>query len=538
MFRPITRIDGKYRVLAQIGQGGTADVSLAVARGPSGFTKLVVLKSMKSSYAEQPELARMFLDEARLAARLNHPNIVQTHEVFEFEGLPVIVMEYLEGQPLSSVIRRSRSNGTFPLTMQLKVLSEALSGLYYSHELQDFDGNPLRLVHRDISPQNVFVTFDGQVKVLDFGIAKLGSSRNQTATGVIKGKLHYMPPEQIAGEALDCRADLYAIGVMLWEAVANRPMWRDEHDGTIMNRVINGELPKLRDFAPDLDADLERLVDKLLSTNPDDRHASAQELQNELDAVVAKLGPPIHMREVGKVVSGLFEDTQAQIKALIESELAKVPELSAEEYAKRTTVELFATYSGYVQGSIPDAEAQAPRRSRLRSALAIAGALAAVAVGAALFLPQRAATASAPGASASAALAPSQVSVRIVAFPANAKVFIDGALMPSNPYTADFRPDPERTYRIVAEADQHLPESRVVTFDRETDLVLVLQHEPIPEPAVSVSATAAPHHARKPGRTPERASAPPKPGPPAGCSPPYYFDADGTKKFKSQCLTK
>jgi serine/threonine-protein kinase len=139
----IHQIDGKYRLLAQLGQGGTADVSLAVARGPSGFNKLVVLKSMRSTMRSEPELARMFMNEARLAARLNHPNIVQTNEVFEFDGLPVIVMEYLEGQPLSSVLSRARSSSVFTTAMHLRVISEALSGLHYSHELKDFDGTAL-----------------------------------------------------------------------------------------------------------------------------------------------------------------------------------------------------------------------------------------------------------------------------------------------------------------------------------------------------------------------------------------------------------
>jgi len=147
-------------------------VYLAVARGPSGFNKLVVLKALKKNLANDPEFRNMFLNEARLAARLNHPNIVQTNEVAEDEGVPVIVMEYLEGQPLSNLLIRGR-NGPLSLAAHLRIITDSLAGLHYAHEVNDFDGTPLGVVHRDMTPHNVFVTFEGQVKVLDFGIAKL-----------------------------------------------------------------------------------------------------------------------------------------------------------------------------------------------------------------------------------------------------------------------------------------------------------------------------------------------------------------------------
>ncbi|HSC87419.1 MAG TPA: serine/threonine-protein kinase, partial [Polyangiaceae bacterium] len=255
------RFQGKYRVLAQLGQGGTANVMLAVARGPSGFNKLVVLKSMRGNAQAEPEIAKMFLSEARLAARLNHHNVVQTNEVFESPEGPVIVMEYLEGQALSQVAARARGKDVFPLRMHLRVICEALAGLHHAHELSDFDGRPLGVVHRDVSPHNVFITYDGQVKVLDFGIAKLSGAHADTATGVLKGKLRYMAPEQITGEAIDRRADIFAIGVMLWEAASGQRMWRDVSDVTIMNRILNAELPSLREAKPDAPDGLVTIID-------------------------------------------------------------------------------------------------------------------------------------------------------------------------------------------------------------------------------------------------------------------------------------
>src|SRR6266436_8834656 len=163
---------GKYRLLAELGKGGTANVCLAVARGPSGFNKLVVLKFLKPELAGESEFRLMFLNEARLAARLNHPNVVQTNEVFEENGRPIIVMEYLEGASLSRVVMRARELGQpMSIPMHLRIICEALGGLHYSHELRDYDGTPLGVVHRDMTPQNIFVSFSGKVSVLDFGIA-------------------------------------------------------------------------------------------------------------------------------------------------------------------------------------------------------------------------------------------------------------------------------------------------------------------------------------------------------------------------------
>src|SRR5262245_11824303 len=220
----------------------------------------------------------MFLNEVRLVARLNYPNIVQTNEVADDEGVPVIVMEYFEGQPLSNILVRGRG-GALSLAAHIRIITDSLAGLHYAHEVTDFDGTPLGVVHRDMTPHNVFVTFEGQVKVLDFGIAKLGTSMIETQAGVIKGKLRYMPPEQISGEAIDRRADVYAVGVMLWEAAAGERLWKGHSDATIMNRVLNGEIPSPREKRPDLSEELERIVMKSLSADRNDRYASASDLE-------------------------------------------------------------------------------------------------------------------------------------------------------------------------------------------------------------------------------------------------------------------
>src|SRR5215472_7080887 len=188
---------GRYELIAILGHGGMADVYLAVSRGPAGFNKLIVIKRLRPDLAADPSFRDMFLDEARLAARLNHPNVVSTFEVGEEGSSIYLAMEYLEGQPLNLVVREaSKKHVSLPEELYARILADALMGLHYAHKLADYDGSPLRVVHRDVSPHNIFVTYDGQVKMLDFGIAKAESKATQTEVGVLKGKVAYMAPEQ------------------------------------------------------------------------------------------------------------------------------------------------------------------------------------------------------------------------------------------------------------------------------------------------------------------------------------------------------
>ena len=214
------------RLLLELGRGGMGVVYLALAQGPGGFTKLKVIKRLRAEIAEEPRALQMFLDEAKLAARLLHPNIVQTNEV-GFDGKHYFLeMEYLEGQAYDALVRRVTAKGVrIPLHEALWILSQTLAGLHHAHELTDADGNPLRVVHRDVSPHNVLVTYEGQVKVLDFGIAKAADSQGETTTGAIKGKATYMSPEQAARKPADRRADIFATGVMMWEALAGKRLW-------------------------------------------------------------------------------------------------------------------------------------------------------------------------------------------------------------------------------------------------------------------------------------------------------------------------
>jgi eukaryotic-like serine/threonine-protein kinase len=526
------RSDGKYRVLVQLGQGGTAVVTLAVARGPSGFSKLVVLKTMKDNLTNEADFAAMFMNEAKLTARLNHPNIVQIIEVFESKGVPTIVMEYLEGQPLSSVIARDRSEGVFSLPLHLRVISDALSGLEYAHELKDFDGRPLKVVHRDISPQNIFITFDGQVKVLDFGIAKLSWSQVETATGVIKGKLRYMPPEQIMAEGVDRRSDVFAVGIMLWEAATGKKMWHGLGEAAIMNRILDGEIPLPRSVAPGVDPELEAVIMRALAARKEDRYDSAAELQKALDGYLASIGARFRNQEIGQVIAELFSDVRERTNQVVQTQLAKIASLSAAEYAAVEPVELRLSDSGVGQMTPSTSLLKTPRRG-LGAAVKVGIAALGVAavLGFLLLRPAREPPATAASAKVKAG-APARAQLTISAYPSSARIFLDDEPLPNNPFVGSYPVDPLRKYQLRASAEGFEPELRELTIDQNTEIVLALRQSA--KPAGPPSASASPRAAHRPAAVKRD----PKPAPDkaASCQPPYYFDETGTKKWKVNCL--
>ena len=278
----------KYRLIAEIGRGGMADVYLAVVQGPAGFNKLVVIKKTRPELAQDPEFLAMFLDEARLAARLNHPNVVQTTEVGQDGERYFIAMEYLDGQPLNRI--RARAPAAFSTLMQARVLADVLAGLHHAHELCDFDGTPLGVVHRDATPQNVFVTYDGLIKVVDFGIAKAIDSSSETRTGTVKGKVTYMAPEQAKGERVDRRADVFAVGVMLWEGIAGRRMWKGVPELTVVHDLINEAIPSIREAVPEVPEALAKVCERALAVRREDRFASAQEMHDVLEEYLDSAG--------------------------------------------------------------------------------------------------------------------------------------------------------------------------------------------------------------------------------------------------------
>ncbi|WP_394829711.1 protein kinase domain-containing protein [Pendulispora albinea] len=325
---------GRYRIIAQLGAGGMAEVYLAVMMGQRGFNKLVVLKVPRSNVAANPGLLAMFIDEARVAARLNHPNVVQTYEVVREEERDIIVMEYLDGYPLSKIIGQGRKLGTpLPLWMHYEVLIHAMTGLHYAHEAKDFDGSPLNLVHRDISPHNIFVTFDRQVKILDFGIAKARTSTHQTEVGTFKGKVRYMPPEQLTGNSIDRRSDIFALGVAIWEAAVGEPLWRGKSDIEVMGATLAGEVPMPRDVRPDVPEAIDAICRKAMAHRKEDRYPSCLELQADLEAYLASLTGTKGLKPIVGYMQMLFAEPRAERQTLIDKQLAKAELLGTGEFA-------------------------------------------------------------------------------------------------------------------------------------------------------------------------------------------------------------
>jgi eukaryotic-like serine/threonine-protein kinase len=459
---------GKYRLLAELGQGGMADVYLAVASGVAGSQKLVVIKLLRERMVQEEDYVEMFLDEGRLSMRLNHPNVVQTFEVGVSDGRHFIVMEYLEGLPLNGILRVMKSQGSaFDVAMHLRVISDMLSGLEYAHNAQDFDGTPLNIVHRDATPHNTFVTYDGVTKVVDFGIAKALRSSTQTTTGVIKGKISYMSPEQSRSEPIDRRSDLYAVGIMLWEAVTGARFWKGLSDMTVLQRLMtNQPAPSPREFRAELSDLVVSVCGKALAARPEDRYSTAAELQAGVEAILAEMGQQhVTSRDVGRCISEFFVDTRVKTKSLIEAqmrlkpeEITALPELRAQTLVPSTltpSADSTRTPSGghsastrvdSVGGGVRAEVRVEVERPRLRLMGALFGV---VLVGAALgvvFLRTsqssdgRAGAAdggaadSAGGAAHAAPAVPEQVAVRIAATPPEAKLFLDDQPLKGNPY--------------------------------------------------------------------------------------------------------
>lgn len=317
---------GKYQLFASLGRGGMADVFLAVARGPMGFNKLAVVKRLRAQLADDPSFRTMFLDEARLAARLNHPNVVHTYEVGEQDGVYFIAMEYLEGQPLNKVIHEAvKSNKVFEESFCARVVSDALSGLNHAHELKDYDGKPLSIIHRDVSPHNVFVTYGGVVKLVDFGIAKAALSSTETEVGVLKGKVAYMSPEQAMAGPIDQRSDLFAMGIVLWELLTRQRLMTGDSAAATLHRLLNSAIPAVSSVRADIDPELDAIVAKALEKDPKYRFQTAIEMRDALEGYLASSSSKaMRAEEVGHSISLMFTKVREEVQKQIQLHMEKV----------------------------------------------------------------------------------------------------------------------------------------------------------------------------------------------------------------------
>jgi eukaryotic-like serine/threonine-protein kinase len=285
---PGTRL-GRYTVVRRIGSGGMAELYLGRLDGPDGFCKPVALKLMHPHLSDDAHFARMFLKEARIAAALQHPAIVQVLDVGEFGGEYFMALEYVHGKDLRRLLADLRGT-PMPRGAALRVVLEIGRALHYAHHLRDPSGRALAIVHRDVSPSNVLLSFEGLVKLADFGVAKITEQHNATISGSLKGKLGYMAPEQCLQEHVDHRSDVFSLGVVLYEATTGRRAFRADQPVTVMNKVIDGEwVPPVR-FVPDYPPALHEILARALEVDVEKRWPSAEALCEALERFASEAG--------------------------------------------------------------------------------------------------------------------------------------------------------------------------------------------------------------------------------------------------------
>lgn len=293
---------GRYEFLVPIAEGGMASVWAARLKGSRGFSKTVAVKTMLPSVSDDPQFEQMFLDEAQIASRIRHPNVVEIMDLGEQDDVLYLVMEWVDGEPLSNLRRAAAKQGGIPRGIAVRIVADACAGLHAAHELKDETGQLVGLVHRDISPQNLLITFDGVVKIVDFGVAKAaGRSTGQTTAGQVKGKPPYMSPEQALGDVVDRRTDVFALGIILYQLTTGKHPFRGESDlVTLQNIVSDRPIVPPRAHDKEYPRTLEAAVMKALDRKRESRFQTCADFEAALDEVFAKEVSRARAEDIGK----------------------------------------------------------------------------------------------------------------------------------------------------------------------------------------------------------------------------------------------
>jgi serine/threonine-protein kinase len=311
---------GRYDVLGRLDTGGMAEILLGQIRGPSGFEHPVVIKRILPHLARDASFVRMFVDEARIAAGVRHPNVAHVHELGQEGEDLFLVMEYLEGEPLGSLLRRASARGlTIDSALSAYIIAEACAGLHAAHELVGPNGEPKNIVHRDISPQNVFVTYSGTVKVLDFGIAKAADRMTQTDVGQVKGKLAYMSPEQCRGEPIDRRSDIFAMGILLYELLTRRRLFQRASHAATLHAVLEHHIMPPSELSTGVSPEVESVCLKALDRSRRKRYESAAAMRRDLlRAAQPILSDGTPEEKIAELMRRLFAERISEKGALLE----------------------------------------------------------------------------------------------------------------------------------------------------------------------------------------------------------------------------
>ena len=372
---------GKYRIVRRLAEGGMGEIFIGRAKGRGGFEKIVVLKRILQQNVGDRYAVRMFLDEARLMAALNHPNIVQVYDFGTARGGQFFAMEYVPGEDVGRIMKAATlANRTLPLELAIGVIAEAAAGLHYAHEMRGEDGSDLQIVHRDISPSNVLVSYDGAVKLTDFGIAKWNKRQTETRYGALKGKIQYMSPEQCLSEPLDRRSDVFGLGILLFELTTGTRLFQGTSDFGVLEQIVHHDVPRPSTRRAGYPPAIERIVMRALARSPDERYQTARDLQLELEAYALENRLPISAVARAAEMHALFgKKVEAWRQALREGrplEQLAAPAEAPEREGRTITRPEAAGLSAF------DATEHIRHAAPPRSRLPLIVALGAVAVGA------------------------------------------------------------------------------------------------------------------------------------------------------------
>lgn len=304
---------GRYTLLRQLGQGGMAQVHLARVDGPGGVTRLTALKRMLPHLTRDQHLVSMFLDEAKLASLISHPHVARVEDFGELAGTYFMAMEFLPGVDGARLVDDTVGHGGIPISYAVALASQVAMGLHAAHELCDLEGRPLGIIHRDVSPQNVLITFDGVAKLVDFGVAKSLVQREQTRETAVKGKLCYMSPEQCSGKPIDRRSDVFALGAVLHEMLGGRPTFLRMNDGATLKALLEEPIPSLQRLRPDVDEELWRIVQRALARKLEDRYATGLHFSAALDGYLKARGAMPSSSEIGRWLRDTFPGRAEEI---------------------------------------------------------------------------------------------------------------------------------------------------------------------------------------------------------------------------------
>ncbi len=420
---------GKYTLLRVLAKGGMAELFLAIQKSVAGFEKLLVIKRILPSMNQDKAFIEMLLHEARIAATLSHPNIVQIFDVGQSEGIYYIAMEHVHGEDIRSIVRGMKAKGVpeFPLEHALAIAMGMCAGLSYAHEKRDLDGSELNIVHRDISPQNVVITFSGDVKIVDFGIAKSDTKMHtETKSGKLKGKVPYMSPEQARGEMIDARSDIFATGVMLFELTTGKRLFKGSSEFETLKLICERDYPRPSQVRPGYPPELERIVMKSLAKSVVDRYQNTREMQSDLEAFVRANRIAVSNIALSQFMQGLFEDKlQSQKEALLQGK--QLADIIDQQQPLDSNLDVSSALL-----STPAATNTVTDMSARRGGMAAIGAvlvlvLIAVGIGGTIVVmkqKQRTGTQAGPGPTQAAPVA--KGAIQITTEPAGAAVWIDG----------------------------------------------------------------------------------------------------------------